>query len=49
MATKKGNQEDRIGRDAKTGQYIPLEEALSRPDDTVTEPRHQPKPPKKGR
>lgn len=36
MVTKKGG-ERKIGRDAKTGRFIPIKEAKSRPKTTVVE------------
>jgi hypothetical protein len=36
MATKKSG-ERKIARDARTGQFIPMREALRRPDTTVVE------------
>ena len=36
MATKKGG-EHKIGRDAKTGRFIPIKEAERRPKTTVVE------------
>jgi hypothetical protein len=41
----------RIGRDAKTGEFIPVKEALERPSTTVVEniPRPKPPTPKKGK
>jgi len=32
----------KIGRDARTGQYIPVKEALRRPSTTVVESRPKP-------
>jgi len=39
----------KIGRDAKTGEFIPVEEAKRRPNTTVVEtlPKAKPKPTKK--
>lgn len=34
---KKGQQSTLKGRDAKTGQFIPVEEARNRPNTTVVE------------
>lgn len=36
----------KIGRDARTGQYIPVREAQRRPSTTVIETRKPPTPPK---
>ena len=36
MATKKSG-EHKIGRDAKTGKFIPIKEAQRKPDTTVVE------------
>ena len=36
MASKKGG-ERKIGRDAKTGRFIPVKEAVRRPTTTVVE------------
>lgn len=35
----------KIGRDAKTGEFIPVKEALKRPSTTVVETIPRPKPP----
>lgn len=35
---------DKIGRDAKTGQYIPVSVAIRRPSTTAIETRTPPKP-----
>jgi len=42
---------DRIGRDAKTGRFIAIQEAKRRPNTTVVETirRRKPKPPTKKR
>lgn len=40
MATKK--DQDKIGRDAGTGRYVPLSETVKRPKETVVEPRGKP-------
>lgn len=40
---------DKIGRDARTGQYIPVSEARRRPSTTVVETRPRPKPKGKGK
>lgn len=37
----------KIGRDARTGQYIPVSEAIRRPSTTVVESRPKPKSGKK--
>lgn len=50
---KSGKETQKIGRDAKTGKFIPVKEAEKRPKTTVVEtikksgPVHQQKPPKK--
>jgi hypothetical protein len=38
------DDKDRIGRDAKTGRFISVDDAKKRPDKTVTEPRGGKKP-----
>lgn len=45
MATKP--TPGKIGRDARTGQYIPVREAERRPSTTVVETRKPATPPKK--
>ena len=44
MSSKKSSSGNKIGRDARTGQYIPVKEAERRPNTTVVETR---KPAKK--
>ena len=48
MVTKSNNgNSGKIGRDAGTGQFIPVKDALQRPNTTVIEKRTPPSPPKK--
>jgi hypothetical protein len=48
MSTKSNNGNGgKIGRDARTGQYIPVREAERRPSTTVIERRTPPSPAKK--
>jgi len=49
MASNNNDNVRKVGRDSKTGEFIPIKEALRRPATTEVEKIHYPKHPPKGK